>query len=94
MTDGSLWRNIFLLVVKAFLQDGIVELKELPENRKNKGITLTEKGRQLCDTIVVPLLRQEKQAMTAIGEAESRELIRLLELYGKTYCKQIDQLRR
>ena len=31
------------LVVKAFLEDGIVELRELPENRKNKGITLTEK---------------------------------------------------
>ena len=34
------------LVVKSFLEDGIVELRELPENRKNKGITLTEKGRR------------------------------------------------
>ena len=32
------------LVVKSFLEDGIIELRELPENRKNKGITLTEKG--------------------------------------------------
>lgn len=77
------------LVVKAFLKDGIVELKELPENRKNKGITLTEKGRLLCEDTVAPLLRREEQTMTAIGEADSKELIRLLELYGTTYCEQL-----
>lgn len=80
------------LVVKAFLEDGIVELKELPENRKNKGITLTEKGRQLCAEIVVPMLQQEALATTQMDEAESRELIRLLELYGQSYCKHIGQI--
>ena len=73
-------------------EDDILELKELPENRKNKAISLTGKGQQLCNDVVVPLLRQEEQTMTAIGEVESRELIRLLELYGKTYCEQIGRL--
>ena len=73
------------LVVKAFLVDGIVELKELPENRKNKSITLTERGRLLCEDAIVPLLRQEEQTMAAIGEEESRELVRLLELFRKMY---------
>lgn len=67
-------------------------LKELPENCKNKGITLTEKGRQLCEEVIAPLLRQEEQTMAAIGETESRELIRLLELYGKAYREQIEYL--
>ena len=80
------------LAVKAFLEDGIVEMKELPENRKNKGITLSEKGRRLCEDVIVPLLRQEERTMAAIGEAESRELIRLLKLYGKTYCEQIGSI--
>lgn len=80
------------LVVKVFLDDGIVKLKELPENRKNKGITLTEKGRQLCEDVIVPLLQQEEQTMVSIGETESRELIRLLELYGRIYCEQIEHL--
>ena len=80
------------LVVKSFLKDGIVKMKELPENRKNKGITLTEKGRQLCKNVIVPLLRQEEQTMVSIGETESRELIRLLKLYGQAYCEQIEHL--
>ena len=80
------------LVVKAFLEDGVVELKELPENRKNKGITLTEKGRQLCDNIVVPLLQQEKMATREMRRDERLELIRLLELYGEAYCNRLKSI--
>lgn len=80
------------LVVKAFLEDGIVELRELPENRKNKGITLTDKGRQLCDNVIVPLLRQEEAVMLEMGEKESAELLRLVELYGNAYCKLIKKI--
>ena len=80
------------LVVKAFLEDGIVELKELPENRKNKGITFTGKGQRLCTEVVLPLLRQEEQSMAELGEAEAKELMRLIELYGKSYCEHIAQI--
>ena len=80
------------LVVKAFLEDGVVELKELPENRKNKGITLTEKGRQLCDNIVVPLLQQEEMATREMKRDERLELIRLLELYGEAYCNRLKSI--
>ena len=80
------------LVVKAFLEDGIVELRELPENRKNKGITLTKKGRQLCNEVIVPLLRQEEAAMLEMGEKDSAELLRLVELYGNAYCKFIKKI--
>ena len=80
------------LVVKAFLEAGIVELRELPENRKNKGITLTKKGRHLCDDVIVPMQHQEEAAMLEMGENESAELLRLVELYGNAYCKFIRNL--
>lgn len=80
------------LVVKAFLEDGIVELRELPENRKNKGITLTDKGRQLCDDVIVPLLRQEEAVMLEMGKKESSELLRLVEIYGNAYCGLIKKI--
>lgn len=80
------------LVVKAFLEDGIVELRELPENRKNKGITLTDKGRQLCNDVIVPLLLQEEAVMLEMGKKESSELLRLVEIYGNAYCKLIKKI--
>ena len=80
------------LVVKAFLEDGLIELKELPENRKNKGITLTDKGRRLCDDVVIPILRQEEAATQKMSESEKCELVRLLKLYGNAYCDCIAQI--
>ena len=68
------------------------ELRELPENRKNKGITLTEKGRQLCGDVIVPLLRQEEAAMHEMGEKESAELLRLVELYRNAYCRLVKKI--
>ena len=68
------------------------ELRKLPENRKNKGITLTEKGHQLCDEVIVPLLRQEEAVMLEMSEQESAELLRLVELYGDAYCKLIKKI--
>ncbi len=80
------------LVVKAFLEDGLIELKELPENRKNKGIALTDKGRRLCDYVVIPILRQEEAATQKMSESEKCELVRLLKLYGNAYCDCIAQI--
>ena len=64
------------LIVKSFLKDGYLEMKELAENRKNKGITLTPQGQKLCREVIVPLLEQEKKAMQEMGEKESHELMR------------------
>ncbi len=80
------------LVIRAFLNEEVLVLRELPENRKNKGITLTPKGRQLCKDVVEPLLQQEEQVMAQMGEANSRELSRLLELYGQIYCDCLKQV--
>lgn len=80
------------LVVRSFWEKGLVELKEQPENRKNKSITLTEKGRELCRDAVEPLLRCEEQTMAEIGGKNSRELARLLALYGATYCRRLGDL--
>ena len=82
------------LVIRAFLNEEVLVLRELPENRKNKGITLTPKGRQLCKDVVEPLLQQEEQVMAQMGEANSCELSRLLELYGQIYCHCIGQICR
>ena len=80
------------LVVKSFIDDEIVVLRELPDNRKNKGITLTQKGKELCLKVIQPLLLQEECAIKDIGEKESSELLRLIKLYGKAYCNRLGGL--
>ena len=80
------------LAVKAFLDSGIVELKELPENRRNKGITLTEKGRKLCEEVIEPMIHAEDEAFLEMGDESSRELVRLMQMYGKSYCRKMKSI--
>lgn len=80
------------LVIKAFLKEDIIILKEKEDNRKNKGIFLTEKGKKLSLDIIAPLIKQEEKTIASIGEEESRELLRIIELYSKKYCDLINNL--
>lgn len=80
------------LAVKAFLDSGIVELKELPENRRNKGITLTEKGRKLCEEVIEPMIHAEDEAFLEMGDELSRELVRLMQMYGESYCRKMKSI--
>lgn len=80
------------LVVKSFLEAGYVKLQEDPENRKNKKIALTETGNAFCRQVICPLLEQEEAVARSMGVQESRELERLLELYGTAYCEKMRAL--
>lgn len=79
-------------VVKTFLEEGYIELRENPQNRRNKEIFLTEAGKKLCREVVEPLLTMEAAAMDRMGERESRELVRLLGLYSRLYCGGMKEL--
>ncbi|MDO4388959.1 MAG: MarR family transcriptional regulator [Eubacteriales bacterium] len=77
------------LVVRTLLEEDLVELKELPENRKNKGITLTSRGRQRCRETVAPLLSRENRAMNRMSPEERQEMLRLLTRYAAAYCEEM-----
>lgn len=80
------------LVVKSFWEDGYVELKEIPTDRRQKYIVLTEKGRKHCEEVVAPLWEKEECALADMGKNESEELVRLLELYCNLYCDGINKI--
>lgn len=79
-------------VVKSFIEDGLITLREIPSDRRNKEITLTEKGKALCGKNIVPMLERESSALNDMGEEQSAELLRLMELYGDKYCSGIKSI--
>ena len=58
------------LIVKKFLEQGFVRLEEIPEDRRNKRITLTEKGRAWADATIFRFWDAEERAMAALTEEE------------------------
>ena len=79
------------LIVKALWQAGHVALEELPEDRRNKRILLTDAGRAYAQKTVGPLWEIDREA-TARLTAEQREtLLRLLSVYADAYEQGVRQ---
>lgn len=73
------------LIVKSFLLDGYVELCEIPADRRNKQIALTEAGRAYADEKVGRLWRIDQDATDCLSAPEREELLRLIGVYAESY---------
>lgn len=78
-------------IIKAFLENEYVELKELSTDRRNKNIAFTEKGKKYADEVLLPLWEADKKAAEQLGEEQMAELMRLTTLYNRLLCDNIEK---
>ncbi len=76
--------------VTAFYKRGWVSLEELPQDRRNKAVVLTETGRQEAQRILCRIRQSEQQAMSRLTEEERRVLLSATRKYV-TACKEAMQ---
>lgn len=80
--DSHYNKQIVNSIIKAFYDKGYIELKEMPEDRRNKNVTLTSSGRKYADDILLPLSEIEEKALSVISDNEKEQLVSLL---GRCY---------
>lgn len=73
-------------VITGFYKKGWVQLRELPEDRRNKTVHLTETGRAEAARILQRVQQSEQQAMSHLTEEERRVLLSATRRYV-TGCK-------
>ena len=64
------------------------------DNRKNKRIYLTEKGKETVERIVVPLMDAERRALAAIGEQEAEIFLKTMKKHTEFFREEIEELTR
>ena len=64
-------------VVARFLKDGYITLVKTDDDRRNKIIRFTEKGKKYAEKIIPPAADAENLAMADLNEEEMNELVRL-----------------
>lgn len=69
-------------IIKSFYDKGYIALKEVPDDRRNKHILLTESGQAYTDKIMQPLWKLEQQALSVLTDDERNQLLSLL---GRCY---------
>ena len=87
--DSHYNKQIVNSIIKGFIEDGYVELKEAVRDRRNKYVVLTESGKEYADRILTPLSELENEALLTLTDDERILLLSLLDKCYKGYISAI-----
>ena len=97
MTQTEICRRTFQskqtvnLIIKNLLSDNYVTVTEVPENKRNKIVRMTEAGRAYCEKVVRHITWAEDTAMSMFTAEEQKQLIELSRTFTKNLAKLVNQ---
>ena len=97
MTQTEICRRTFQskqtvnLIVKNLLRDGYVTVAEMPEDRRNKRVRMTDAGRTYCGKVVRHITWAEDTAMSLLTPEEQKTLIDLSRIFTKNLTRLVNQ---
>ena len=74
-------------IITGFYKKGLVELRELPSDRRNKTIHLTNEGKEYIKEIISHIQDAEYAAMKSLSEEQRKVLIESLYIYKEAFKK-------
>ena len=97
MTQTEICRRTFQskqtvnLIIKNLLADSYVTVTEVPENKRNKLVQMTEAGRTYCEKVVRHITWAEDTAMSMFTPEEQKQLIDLSRTFTKNLTMLVNQ---
>ncbi|MBC8547017.1 winged helix DNA-binding protein [Clostridiaceae bacterium NSJ-31] len=97
MTQAEICKRTFQskqtvnLIVKNLLSDRYVTVTEVPENKRNKIVQMTDAGRAYCEKIVRHITWAEDTAMSMFTPDEQKQLIDLSRTFTKNLTILVNQ---
>ncbi len=79
------------LIIKNLLADHYVTVTEIPENRRNKIVKMTEAGQVYCEKVVRHITWAEDTAMSMLTAEEQKQLINLSRTFTKNLTMLVNQ---
>ena len=97
MTQKEICRRTFQskqtvnLIIKNLLAETYVTVTEVPENKRNKIVQLTDAGRACCEKVVRHITWAEDTAMSMFTPEEQKLLIGLSRTFTKNLTRLVNQ---
>lgn len=79
------------LIIKNLLTERYVTVTEVPENKRNKIVRMTEAGRAYCEQVVRHITWAEDTAMSMFTAEEQKQLIDLSRTFTKNLMRLVNQ---
>ena len=76
-------------IVTLFRRQGLVEMMELPEDRRHKAICLTAKGKEYAEQVLPNIDAAETRSIEQFDSTERMVLLRLMEKYAQTFSEEL-----
>ena len=77
--------------MKNLLADGYVTAAEMPEDKRNKIVRMTDAGRAYCEKVVRHITWAEDTAMSLFTPEEQKQLIDLSRTFTKNLTRLVNQ---
>lgn len=97
MTQKEICRRTFQskqtvnLIIKNLLAENYVTVTEMPENKRNKIVQMTDIGRAYCEKVVRHITWAEDTAMSMFTPEEQKQLIDLSRTFTKNLTRLVNQ---
>ncbi|UQZ36116.1 MarR family transcriptional regulator [Paenibacillus sp. PK3_47] len=80
------------MIIKSFLEQGYVKLKEIPSDRRNKQIELSTSGKEYADKIIGSLWEIEEKSILLLSYEERELFINMLSTYEESFRTDMTKL--
>lgn len=77
--------------VTMFYRKGWLYMKNLAEDRRLKGLYLTDEGKSAIQKLLGPAMRCEREAMESLAEEDREALLRITNTYVKNCVRILEQ---
>ncbi len=78
-------------VIRSLKEDGYIELSPGIEDRREKQITLTEKGIAYSRELITPLRELEHRALQIMGDDRVRQMVDNITLFNTVFEKEMEK---
>lgn len=78
--------------LKKMERDGFLTLTKIEQNRRRKQIALTEKGAELAKKLILPLVKAENDAFSAMSDEEQELLFSLTQKQLKLLKLEVEKI--
>lgn len=76
-------------VITGLYKQDLIELREVPEDRRVKSLSLTEKGQEYIAGILPRIQKAEYEAMEELSEEQRESLLNGMKLYCEQFRKKL-----
>ena len=80
-------------IMGRFQSKGYIAMEEMAEDRRNKRITFTEKGREYAKKIIPPAAEAENAAMAELGLEKVKALVELTTIFTENMEKRFAKIK-